>query len=217
MVSYTTVTDVSNELNGLTIDGSSTPSSTIVEAWIEDESDLLKRETGRLWGQETITDEYLDYDGGRFLQTKYAPIISITKFENERNGINASSENWLELTEGRTASNSFIVYKDEGELQFHGTTMPYAGYQNCRLTYVAGYATVNPTAKAITTKRVALRVIESVVNGQAGEEGGSITVDVISLSDPTTFSANRVKQLKNDLKELVAILGKFKTYRLTRR
>jgi hypothetical protein len=215
-MAYATTTDVSNELNGFTIDNSSVPSSATVDTWIAQESDMLNRETGRIWGSTTYTDEYLDYDGSGYIRLNHAPVISITSFANERNGLNASTESWLTLTEGRAATDSFILYKEEGELQFHGV-LPLAGYQNCKVTYVAGYETVNPTVTAIIAKRVALRLIDSIVNSQASAEGGNVTVGAISISDPSTFSLDRVKSLGNDIQTLTNTLGSFKTYRYNRR
>jgi len=216
MAKYCDTTDIKNELNGLSITSSTTPSTDTVEEWIKQESDLLKRETNTSWGYEVVEDEYLDYDGSGILRTNYAPLISITSFTTERNGIEAATENWITLTEGRTSSANYIIYKTEGELHFHGSTQPYTGVQNCKLSYAYGYETVNPTVTLIVAKRVSLRIIETVVNGQSGEEGGNVTVGAISISDPSNFSADRVRQLKTDINELIGKLGSFKTYRYNR-
>ena len=69
MTQYCTVTDVSNELNGLSITSLTTPNLSTVDEWIVQESDILERETGRMWGSETVTDEYLDYDGSGYIRT----------------------------------------------------------------------------------------------------------------------------------------------------
>ena len=217
MAMYATVEDVSNELNGLSITSSTTPSIDTVESWISQESDTLKRETGRAWGYEVVEDEYYDYDGSGHILLKNAPIISITSASYEQNGINAESESWVSLTEGRTSASNFIVYKSEADLVFHGTTKPAAGFQNFKTSYSFGYETTNKTALAIVAKKTALRLISTVINSQSSEEGGQITVDVISISDPSTFSLQRVQSLKQEIKELTNTLGTFKTYRYSRR
>jgi hypothetical protein len=216
-MSYITISDVSNELNGLTINGSSVPSSSTVDSWITQETSILNRETGRVWGTESVTDEYYDYDGSGILRLNNAPVISIDSISYEKNGINAATELWVSLTEGRTSAYDFFVYKDEAELHFHGTSKPTSGFQNIKVSYTYGYETINETVKSILSKIVALRVIDSIINGQSTQEGGSITVDVITISDPTTFSLNRVKQLKQDISDLKSTLGKFKNYRYNRR
>ena len=216
MVQYCTTTDVSNELNGLTIDGSSTPSSTVVETWIEQESELLKKETKKLWGEETFTNEYHDYDGSGALFLLNTPVITVTKLEYEKAGLN-NTEDWVELTEGRGANANFIVYKDSGEIYFHNTPKIPVGFQNVRVTYSAGAESVNPVVKMIVSKRVALRLIRTVINSQSSQEGGEIKVDVISLSDPSTFSLDSTRALKNDINELIPKLGTFKTFKQSRR
>lgn len=209
MASYVTVEDVSNELNGLTIDSTTTPSESTVDTWIEQESEMLDKETGRYWGVNESSNEYLDYDGSGYIRLNKAPVVDISKIEYE------SSENvWTELTSGKY--NDYIIYKDEGELRLYNNSVK-AGYQNIRVTYTYGYTTTPRTVVAIVSKRVALRVIGAVINSQSSEEGGSITVGAISISDPSSVSLQRVQSLKNDIQSMIGSLGKFKTFRYNRR
>ncbi len=217
MAQYCTVTDVSNELNGFTIDASSTPSLTTVTTWIEQESALLDKETGRSWGINTVTDEYHDYDSSGSILLDHAPVISITSLSTERNGVDGDTEDWDTLLEGRTNGYDFYVYKDEGDVIFHGDNTPYKGYKNIKVSYTWGYSSTNEIATMIVAKQVALRVISTVISGSTTTEGGSVTVGAISISDPSTFSLERVKQLKEDITELKSKLGTFKTYRINRR
>lgn len=216
MTSYCTITDVSNELNGLTIDSSSVPSSATVSTWIEQESSYLDQETGRIWGSATYTNEYYDYDGSGYIRLNHAPILAITSASYEANGLSGTSENWIGLSEGRLSSADYIAYKDEGELHFHNSSI-IAGYQNFKITYIAGYASIPSYINMIVAKRVSLRMIETIANDSSSEVGGSISVGAISISDPSTFSTDRVKQLKNDIRELLPNIGKFKTFRYNRR
>lgn len=211
MVSYATVQDVSNELNGLTIDGNTTPSETVVESWIEQESDLLKKETNRLWSSELVTEEYLDYDGSGFIRTDYSPIISITSLEYESG---TTSEEWTALTEGRY--NNYITYKDEGEIKLLSGVGISEGFQNIRITYNAGYSVTNDTVVMIIAKKVALRVMSTILNEQGSSQGGSISIGSISISDPTTFSVQNITRLNNEIKVLTDSLGSFKVYRYNR-
>lgn len=214
MASYCTADDVSNELNGYVIDGSSTPSQTTVEEWITQESDLLAHTTKIYWSSELITSEYLDYDGSGFIRLKNAPIISISLFEHETNGLAASTENWVSLTEGRT--NDYITFNKEGEIQFIGNNQPSYGIQSIRTTYNAG---VTPTPTFVTkyiAKKVAQNVIGAVLNSSGTKQGGSITVGAISIADPTTFSIDNVNRLGSEIEELNKQIGKFKVYRYTR-
>ena len=210
MSNYITVEQVSEELNSLVIDSSSTPSSATVSSWIEQESDLLERETNKIWGSATITDEILDYDGSGVIRTNYSPIVSITSVYYD-NG--TTSENWVELTEGKY--NDFLTYNTEGELVLTSNNIS-KGKQKIKITYVAGYETVNPTVQKIVAKRVAQRTISTILNEQGSSQGGSISVGAISISDPTTFSVNNYQRLDKDIDMLISSLGSFKVYRYNR-
>lgn len=210
MSSYCNIIDVSNELNGLTIDSSTTPSSTTVNIWIEQESDLLNRETNKIWGNTTITEEILDYDGSGVIRTNYAPIISIDSLYYD-NG--STSANWVELTEGKY--NDFLVYNTEGEIVLTSNNIG-EGKQKIKITYDAGYSDTNTIATMIVSKRVALRVMSTILNESGTAEGGSIQVDVISISDPSTFSINNIMRLQGEVKDLINSLGSFKVYRYNR-
>lgn len=210
MVSYCYVQDVSDELNGLVIDGTTTPSDTTVEGWIEQESAQLKKDTRRIFGSETFTDEYIDYDGTGIVRTKYAPIISITSFEYESG---TSSEEWTSLSEGRYSD--FITYKSEGEINLNTPTYK-DGMQNMRLTYVAGYSEVDDSVVKIVAKQVALRLIGTVLNEQGSSQGGAISIGSISIGDPTIFGINNVNRLESEVKTLTTTLGKSIVYRYNR-
>ena len=210
MSSYITVEQVSEELNGLSITASTTPSTDTINSWIEQESDLLERETNKIWGNATITDEILDYDGSGVIRTNYSPIISITSVYYD-NG--TTSENWVELTEGKY--NDFITYNTEGELILTSNNISY-GRQKIKITYVAGYSVPNATVQKIISKRVAQRVISTILNEQGSSQGGSISVGAISISDPTTFSVNNYQRLDKDIDMLISSLGSLKVYRYNR-
>ena len=60
---YTTVDNISEELNGYSISTSSIPSSSTVTRWIEEADSIINERTGITWGQTTYTNEYYDYDG----------------------------------------------------------------------------------------------------------------------------------------------------------
>ena len=216
-MAFTTVTDVSNELGGYALTASSTPTSTTVNGWIGEAEEEIVLKSGNLYGTTTITDEIQDYDGGGITRTDYAPIASITSVYKEVNGINAASESWVELTEGRILSTDFYTYKSEGEILYHGTNLPTAGYQNIKLTYIAGNDTIPDPVKRLATVMVAQRVIGAVQNNSATTEGGTVSVGTISVSDPTKFGQDHVRLLTGEISYLYDTLGNFKTFRLNRR
>lgn len=217
MTSYTTYTKVSEELNNFTLDASSTPTSTVVNTWITEASKLIELNTNQVWASTVVSSEYHDYDGSGIFKTYHSPIITITELLAESNGINSESLGWHTLEEGKIRTKDFYQYSDEGDIIFHGTEKPSAGYQNLCISYSYGYATTPIQIQTLATKIVATRVINSVINGSASSEGGAVSVGTISVSDPSTFGISRIKEMNQEIKDLYGSIGKFKVYRLDRR
>lgn len=201
---YTDTDAVSAILNGVTIDGTTTPSDDQVDTWIAQSSNELDVMTGRVWTSTLSSSVVLDYDGSGYLRLPKSPVVSISSLEYNKQSLGSSSSDWTSLTEGRT--NDFIVYTDEGEVQFFGSNTPPAGQQRIRVTYTSGYASTPAWVEKLCAQMVARRFISSVVQGDAKEQGGSITVGNITISDPSTFSASFLRQL--DM-EIADTLGKF--------
>ncbi len=217
MTEFTTIENVSRELGGFNISATSNPNINTVYDWIADSQSEIALKSGNLYGTTTITDEIQDYDGGGITRTDYAPIVSVTSVYKEVNGINAASESWVELTEGRTLSTDFYTYKSEGEIIYHGANSPTAGYQCIKLTYIAGTETIPNTVARLATLITAKRVVSAVQNNSATTEGGTVSVGTISVSDPTRFGQDHVRLMDSEISYLYDTLGNFKTYRLNRR
>lgn len=209
---YTTTANVSAELGGITIDGSSTPTATTVDSWIADAKAEIDERSGTTFESTAITSsdyEYHDYDGEGYIFTKKFPIISVESVEFETKGLGAPAASWVELTEGRTEDENFIVYKDLGVIKFHSsrlTAQPIVGMQNCRLEYTHGYSSVPANVTRLATLLVAQRYLTTVASKTASEEGGSVTVGTISVSDPTNYANARLKQYDAEIKQLFADL-----------
>lgn len=213
-MTITTVTEVSNELNGMTLNSSTTPTSTVVSGWISDASNYVELITGRVFGTATATSSYFDYDGSGALILPNKPVNSITELKYEKNGLGANSESWTSLTEGRT--NDYIIYDDEGWIEFFGNNIPCYGHKNVCVTYNYGEATIPETIKMAATKLVAARVIGAVINSQSKDEGGSVSVGTIRVTDPTTFGLNNKEKLTLEVEDLLNAYGTFKTYSFNR-
>lgn len=210
---YTTTDKVSQELNGFTIDTDSTPTTSTVERWIEEETEVIEKETNGMYGTASFDSTY-DFNGRTEFRIKEVPIVNIGTAEYESNGIGADTEDWKTLTKGRT--NDFIVYNDKGIIRFINNKPP-KGYQNFRLQGVYGYETTPNTVQKLCTKLVARRLIESVIQGQSTEEGGAIKVDVIELEDPSSFSIDNLNRINDQIKnELYPAVGNLKSYRYVR-
>jgi len=216
MTSYTTVTEISNELNGYTLNSTTVPSSTTVSGWIEEASKEIDLRTNTIWSSATVSSEYYDYDGSGMLRLDKSPTISMTEVLAESSGIDASSATWYELEEGRIRTKDFIFYPEEGELLFHGTQKPIAGRQNICLTYVWGQTSTPVDIKRLATLITAKRTIQTIVGGSATNEGGSVSVGTISVSDPSEFGNRRLERMGTEIDRLFRVVGDMKTYRLNR-
>lgn len=212
-MAYTTVDLVSAELNGVIISSTTAPSSTTVTNWITEEDSNIDLMTGQTWTSTTVTDEAYDYDGSGYLRLLNAPVISLTSTSYEANGIGASSESWTDLTEGRT--NDYIAYLSDGELDFI-SSVP-AGKQNVKVSYVYGYDTTPGYIQRLATLKVVQRFISAGVNSSAKDEGGSVSVGDISISDPSNFSADYVKSIDTEIRHIIDYdIGKSKVHRKKR-
>lgn len=209
---YCTVSDVSNELNGLTIDASSIPSQSTVESWIEQESDSINDSTKKVWSSE-VFDIYMDYNAETDIRVPLFPLLTITSLQYNKSSL-GNTPDWVTLTEGD--AEDFILYQKQGVISLIQTGIP-AGRKRIRIQGTYGYSTTPNSILKATAKYVARRIISSILNEQSTEEGGSVSVGAIALSDPTTFSLDRMKTLDNEINMLLNDIGKFKSYRLYKR
>ena len=209
-MAYTTVDLVSAELKGLSITSSTTPSTSTVTNWITDAEAEIDLRTGQSWTSTLYTDEVFDYAGNNYIKFPYSPVVSVTSLAYEENGLGADSESWVSLTEGRT--NDYIVYTESGEAELIDTSIP-SGSQNIKATFIAGYSSVPTKVQRLATLMVAKRVIDATLNSSSQEEGGSVTVGNISISDPTNFSVSQVKNTKQEIDDLFSYLGTSRVFR----
>lgn len=200
-MAYTNIDLVSAELNGLAINSSTYPSEDTVNSWIKQAQAEIEAKTGKVWEATAFTSTLFDSDGGQYFRFPFAPVISISLFKYESNGLGADSESWTTLTEGRT--NDFILYVNDGEIEFTGkTSKPGYGQQNVMASGVYGYSTTPIKIQRLATALVAKRVIDATINASAQEEGGSVTVGNISITDPTTFSVSHSRNMSVEIKDL---------------
>lgn len=200
-MSYTNIDLISAELGGLTISSTTTPSESDVNSWISQAESEIEAKTGKVWSSTAFTSTTLDSDGGQYFRFPWAPVISISLFQFETNGLGASSESWTSLTEGR--NNDFILYVNDGEIEFTGkSNKPGYGKQNIVASGVYGYSVVPPRIQSLATMMVVKKVIDATINASAQEEGGSVTVGNISITDPSTFSVSHVRQLRANIKDM---------------
>lgn len=207
---YCTVGDVSNELNGLTIDGSSNPSSTTVEGWIRQASVKVNDKTKKVWSS-TDFDINIDYDGKRDINIQQFPLLTITSLQYNKASLGQTPD-WVTMVE----DTDFVIYDKEGVISLINTIIP-AGRLRLKIVGTYGYATTPQNIVELTALIVAHRLIGTVLNESGTAEGGAIQVDVISIDDPSMFGKSNQERINNNISNLIKDIGVLKSYRLRRR
>lgn len=195
-MAYTTTDLISAELNGVVIDGASVPNSTTVDNWITESDSEIDVRTGKSWSSVVVADEVVDYDGSLYVRFPSAPLLSITSIEYNENALD-ETPSWVTIDSG-----DYIVYLEDGEIKFVANS-PSAGLQSLRLNYIKGYTTVPAYVQRLSTLMSAKRFIQSVVFADSKEQGGSVTVGNISISDPTNFGSSQIRDIDNEIESIM--------------
>lgn len=212
-MNYTTVELVSKELGGQSISSSTTPSYVDVFGWIQEAMSDIDMRTSKTWSSTAITDELVDYDGSGYVKLPYAPIISISALTYNANSLGNATD-YQSLTEG--VANDFIFYPKDGQVEFFGNNLPSVGTQRIKWSGVIGYATVPKYIQRLATLMVASRYADTVVNSSISEEGGSVTVGNISITDPSNFSLSATTKRSAEIDNIFKTIPISATHRSRR-
>ena len=212
MGDYSDASLVKSELRA-SEDFSSTTIPTLSEVsnWIEEESAYIDAKANRVFGVEEYS-EFIHYDGEAYLFVRHTPLVGITtiKYNTSSNGVTA---NWVTLT----PEVDFVVDTKRGMVVLLSTTYSYSnGYNKFEITYDSGYETLPLQVQMLTTKRVAQRVLNSLLAQNVNErnDGGSISVGDISIVEPGNYGVGSYKQLGTDINKLEEdIVGGFRVFR----
>jgi len=202
MAQYTTAEKVQYELQASSaFDATTVPSLSTVTDWIEEESAFIDSQTNTSFSQTTTTLT-LDYNGEEVIPLKDSPLISVSQFLYDTNSFgNASGADWVAKTE----DTHFSLYKERGEIVLMLTNFtPAEGRKRFKIEYVSGYASTPATIQMLATKKVALRVLNTLISGNVNSrnDGGSVSVGSISIVEPENYGVNSYKQLVTDIKDL---------------
>jgi len=196
---YTSAALIKAEIRA-TIDFSAStyPTADQVATWIAEESDRINTLSGRTWGSTAYT-ETLDYQGEETLTLVNAPVISVTNVLYSQYSLGTDL---YSLSNTMVVDEDYTVYGDTGEIVFL-STIPYNGRKSVQVNYVAGYATTPPRIQQLATKRLALRVIDSLLEKDVNEKqsGKSVSVGSISIVKPADFGVSQYRELKTSIAE----------------
>ena len=221
MTSYTSASLVKAEVQAKAVFSSDTvPSLSDVNNWIEQNSRIIDSWTNNYFGSETITDEYLDYDGRCVVSLPFQNVLSITSLSYNKAGRGLTPE-WVTLEEG--FDKNYLFYDDVGEVEFlipagvgASVNPNYSpGSKRFKISYTRGFSEVPKQVERLATLMTAKNVLSASINSRSGKS--SIRVGQIMVSSPERFSVQYVNSLNQEIESLKNSIGEgFKTYRFTR-
>ena len=199
---YTTAALVQAELRSSTaFSTSTTPTLATVENWIEEESEDINKIAGYNIGETSYTDT-INWDGSDILILKHSPIITFTTLNYSIYKLGSDD---YDITLTATEGTDYSADKEKGILHILSTHTANLkeGLKSLKATYTAGYATTPKNIEKLATKKVVLRVIDSLLsyNINSGNSGGSVSVGSISIVEPADFGTVRFNTLKQTVKE----------------
>ncbi len=214
---YTTTSLIEAEIRATTpFSGSTIPTLTQVTTWIEEESNEINQLAGYNIG-ETSYSETIDYNGEELIALRHSPLISVNSVLYSTSDLGAN----YALTTTKVEGTDYSYYPETGELVIllsHWS--PDSGRKRIQVNYTAGYSTTPMLIQKLATKKVAKRVLDTLVNYNLdqGNTGGSVSVGAISIVEPENLGLSTFKQLKTDMADLEnKIVSGFGVYRYTQR
>lgn len=205
---YTSATLVAAELRATAAFSSSTvPTADQVATWIGEESADINTKAGRVFGSTAYTED-IDYDGAETITLVNAPIISVTSLLYSTSGLGTAT---YALDQTAVENTDFTVYKDEGEIvRLPNWNNVSTGRKTIQVTYTAGHTNTPLDVQKLATKKVAKRVIDSLLTKDINEKksGKSISVGSISIVKPSDFGVSQYRALGEDIATLEANLTK---------
>jgi hypothetical protein len=214
---YTTANLVQSELRStVPFDSSTIPSLQDINSWIDQESALIDHDAGMSFASTTCTSVF-DYNGVDYLILKASPVISVSSvlYATSELGKSDYGTSWVTKTEDL----DYTMYNNEGTVYILSNWNPQVGAKRIKVIYESGYEDTPKEIELLATKKVALRVLKTLIhsNVNEGNDGGSISVGSIMIVEPAGISVNTVKELSNDIKELESKLTTgFGIYRFER-
>lgn len=200
---YTTHELVQAELQLTSAFGTTTlPTYDDVDEWIAEESAYINSLANTVFGSTLYSSEMIDYDGEEWLILENAPVISVTSVQYNANPLGSTlGSSWVT----KSSDVDYALYKDRGALRvLFNNWCPTPGAKRICVTYSAGYTTVPMEVRKLTTKLVAERILNTLIQKNINEraDGGSVSVDSISIVEPTSYGVSSYKQLKLDIEML---------------
>jgi hypothetical protein len=168
--------------------------------------------TGKVWDDQTITDEYQDASGYSSLRLDHYPLISITKLEVYQAGAWVEKDEW----DPDTREGTWRVKKASAGILEWVTGTPGKANDSIRVTYHAGY-TETPTYIKDLSIRVASIVALQQDAGQINPSGfQSIAEGALNVSWGAGAHDGRIRLLIQEVEKMLDQIGRKMEYAWSR-
>jgi hypothetical protein len=220
---YTT-TDMVADYLGITIDDSSSPSTSQVEKYIDWATSEIEHVTKANFEARKVYTEYLDinsdvsttsadlsdvtgalnlpynYDMFPLNKTPVIELISVY-YNNEP----ASAEpSWIQKTIGLGGD---VVLSGDNLKLISVTSSPRIGTNSIKVSYYYGRDTVPGIVEKICVRKVALEIMTGQQSNALTQGTGKIKVGDIEIEDPGSFTTSFIKQTSDEMDKYLNLLG----------
>ena len=207
-VTYTTSDKVAAYLQRTAFSGSTTPTSTTVESYINYAESEIERATGSAWREVTATDEIhrMRHRANRrrplrypYVQLDKRPIVTLVSGTDYLYVWSGSAwVDWVATkTEGRDGD--YWVDYQEGTVHFVKNFPIVNWHDNIKATYRYGHSSVEGWVEEICTMMAALKVLQMDSGVTVSNEGGGS--DSVQLSTQDSRISNLDAEITRRLDE----------------
>jgi hypothetical protein len=208
-MAYTNTVEVGNYL-GTTFDDTTTPTDVVVDGWILESDSYIDSYIGYTYGTSVNSTVYIPCGTPTdiiTLETKYKPLYGIIDlYRNDGTDFNPV---YTKLVEGT----DFIIHDLEtATIKF---LTPIKGGLSRALkidTLITGYGEVPELVQDVSTRLTAKKVIAHKVATTSLTSNERINVGPIGISNDSGGSITFIKQLNNEINDMLSKLKGLETY-----
>lgn len=214
---------------GITIDATSSPTSTQLVEWIEEAEQEIDDRAGVSFTSVLNTneiynlDEYSYYSRPAFQSHYYCetmypelrlkltkrPIVSVTSlFRNQAS--HTGADEWSALTENTGTGGDYVVDKRSGEIIFL-RAFPIPQKRSVKITYNHGHSTIPKTVQRLATLIVAKTIVLYKMSNSQYSSTDNITIEGISISKGVSQSVSYIDKLTDEIEKLFQNIGDVRT------
>lgn len=226
-MAYTTNAQVGAFLQ-TTFDGTTTPTSTTIDEWILEASSEIDTITKTTFEAVTVTDEIISYNSdnsaisadkfdvtGAYGQSPtadkiklpYKNMLTLTSVE-----YNTAGKEQTPVWESKTIGYGGDVILDGDYIKLLKSTYPRQQPASIRFSGTYGDTSMPKFIQKLATRMVALEVMNSQINTEVSQGGGSLRVGDIEITESSNFTSAFINDTRTYVEDKLRQLGTHQTY-----